>query len=139
MSDIVKQLREWDYGKRNACSSLEIMVKAADEIERLKEDLHYNKGCCDLAMKHRDEAETQVEALRIQLKTAEGEVTKWKECWDIATDAQQRLNRINETLRAQLKTAEEALELIFANPEDTIDSWRIAKHTLATIREKKNE
>jgi hypothetical protein len=41
-----------------------VAAEALAEVERLKEDLHYNKGCCDLAMKHRDEAEAEVERLK---------------------------------------------------------------------------
>jgi hypothetical protein len=34
------------------------------ENEQLKEDLHYSNGCCELAMKHRDIAEAEVEQLK---------------------------------------------------------------------------
>jgi len=37
--------------------------EAADEIERLREELHYCNGTCDLAMKHRDIAEAKLRAL----------------------------------------------------------------------------
>ena len=34
------------------------------EIERLREELHYSKGTCELAIKHRDAAEVEIEQLR---------------------------------------------------------------------------
>ena len=42
----------------------EHMLEGADEIERLHDEAHYAKGVCDLAMKHRDIAEAEVERLR---------------------------------------------------------------------------
>jgi chromosome segregation ATPase len=38
------------------------------EIERLTEQLHYANGTCDLAMKHRDAAEAEIERLRASVK-----------------------------------------------------------------------
>jgi hypothetical protein len=38
----------------------------AAEIERLQDEAHYAKGTCDLAMKHRDEAEAEVERLKAE-------------------------------------------------------------------------
>ena len=35
-------------------------VAGRNRIEELEEQLHYTKGCCDLAMKHRDEAEAKL-------------------------------------------------------------------------------
>lgn len=46
--------------------------EAQDKIERLEEDLHYNKGCCELAMKHRDEAEAKIKRLEAALKELRG-------------------------------------------------------------------
>lgn len=40
------------------------------ENERLKEELHYCNGCCDLAMKHRDIAEAEIERLKAALEQA---------------------------------------------------------------------
>jgi predicted nucleic acid-binding Zn-ribbon protein len=47
--------------------------KAKAEIERLREQLHYANGTCDLAMKHRDEAEADNERLRAALKDIAGD------------------------------------------------------------------
>ena len=55
--DIVERLREIGDGKTG------LPAEAADEIERLREELHYCNGTCDLAMKHRDIAEAKVRAL----------------------------------------------------------------------------
>jgi len=42
------------------------------EIKRLREQLHYANGTCDLAMKHRDEAEAEIERLRMALEVVWG-------------------------------------------------------------------
>jgi hypothetical protein len=44
--------------------------EAVDEarVEQLKDDLHYCKGVCDLALKHRNEAEARVAELEAALK-----------------------------------------------------------------------
>ena len=55
MTDIVERLRDTGY---------ETAWDAADEIDRLREELHYSKGTCELAIKHRDAAEVEIEQLR---------------------------------------------------------------------------
>jgi hypothetical protein len=46
----------------------------AAEIERLQDEAHYAKGTCDLAMRHRDEAEAEVARLRAALVFAREQV-----------------------------------------------------------------
>jgi hypothetical protein len=52
------------------CQKIEIEAMYSEvkrlrvENERLKEELHYSNGCCELAMKHRDIAEAEVEQLK---------------------------------------------------------------------------
>jgi hypothetical protein len=41
----------------------------ANEIVRLREELHYLRGTCDLAMKHRDAAEAENGRLRTALQS----------------------------------------------------------------------
>lgn len=62
MSDIVELLRR--EASKQDMLTCEYMLQAADKIEQLHEDLHYNRGVLDLAMKHRDEAEAEIERLR---------------------------------------------------------------------------
>lgn len=47
-------------------------AKLRAEIEQLTEQLHYANGTCDLAMKHRDEAEAEIEQQRQLLRAARG-------------------------------------------------------------------
>lgn len=53
----------------------EALPHALDEIERLSEDLHYTRGTCDLAMKHRDIAEAQLVALSAENERLRQEIT----------------------------------------------------------------
>jgi len=59
--DIVERLRDPLFRSEALC------LEAADEIERLREELHYCNGTCDLAMKHRDIAEAEIGRLRREL------------------------------------------------------------------------
>ncbi len=50
---------------RNSLPALLQAIRERDaEIEQLKEDLHLCNGTCDLALKHRDFAEAEVERLK---------------------------------------------------------------------------
>lgn len=87
--DVAKELREralemhaaaWSRpdGGRDCTIGASLCDAAADEIERLtaenermrgeiqtaNDGWHYADGCAELAMKHRDEAETEIERLR---------------------------------------------------------------------------
>ena len=62
MTDLLERLRR--SVTRGHEPTDEDAIEAADEIERLRAQLHYANGTCDLAMKHRDVAEAEVERLR---------------------------------------------------------------------------
>jgi hypothetical protein len=48
------------------------MIDGRDaEIGRLREEVHYAKGTCDLAMKHRDVTEAEIERLREQTRCSD--------------------------------------------------------------------
>ena len=61
-------------GEMTTAMIVDLTKRIADrdaEIERLREQLHYANGVCDLAMKHRDKAEDEIERLR-------SEIAHWK-------------------------------------------------------------
>jgi hypothetical protein len=74
-SDLVERLRNWDYGKRNSCSSLEIMQEAADTIQALVEQCAYEKRCRDANLKAYHEAKSAIQRL-------EADNQAWKEAWE---------------------------------------------------------
>ena len=49
-----------------------LILELRAEIDRLREELHYCKGTCDLAMKHRDIAEAEVKRLLQELRHYKG-------------------------------------------------------------------
>lgn len=57
-----------------------VLIQAADKIADLEESLHYTSGCCDLAMKHRDIAEAEVERLEKRNAELEAELQN-RECY----------------------------------------------------------
>lgn len=65
MTDIVERLRTTVCGSPEQAAAL--IMEAADEIERLQEQLHYANGTADTNIKGHEEAEAEVERLHADL------------------------------------------------------------------------
>ena len=64
-----------------------------DELAHLKEQLHYANGTCELAMKHRDDAEKELERLKSAMRSVDYRVqdgNPYNDGWNAALDAIQK-------------------------------------------------
>ena len=86
------------------CDRAFLEPKEKAEVERLKEDLHYTTGCCNLAMKHRDEAEKEVERLT-------HESADYREKWEAGLRCWDNCAEMNRELQAKIDDEIEWLKL----------------------------
>ena len=94
---------------------LECLERCQDEISDLKTDLHYCNGVSDLAMKHRDIAEAEIDHLHDEADEYRAEVDRYRDAlkrlsWDFE---QENFDSIEDMQRY----AEQALKPTESNDE----------------------
>ena len=91
IEDIISDLKH-DTPEVSVLEVIECLEHCQDEISDLKTDLHYCNGVSDLAMKHRDIAEAEIDHLHDEADEYRAEVERYrgalKDIYSVTNDLQ---------------------------------------------------